>query len=134
MDFKYTTYNHAKTSIRYHIIFSTKYRRKCLNQIHDIVIEAFRYAESISHFKILTMELDQDHIHFLITFPPSYSIEQTVRRLKQVSINYIYERCEIYLRQFYWKNKKTLWTNGYFCSTIGNVSEQTLKQYIENQG
>lgn len=134
MNFKYITYNHAKTSIRYHIIFSTKYRKKCLNQIHDIVIEAFRYAESISHFRILAMELDQDHIHFLITFPPSYSIEQTVRRLKQVSINYIYERCETYLRQFYWKNKKTLWTNGYFCSTIGNVSEQTLKQYIENQG
>lgn len=130
----YVTYNHAKTSIRYHIIFSTKYRRKCLNLIHDIVIESFKYAESISHFKILTMELDQDHIHFLITFPPSYSIEQTVRRLKQVSTNYLYNKCGQYLRQFYWKNKQVLWTHGYFCSTIGNVSEKTLKHYIENQG
>lgn len=130
----YTTYNHAKTSLRYHIILSTKYRRKCLNTIKDIVLESFRYAESISHFKIITMELDQDHIHFLITFPPKYSIEQTVRRLKQVSINYIYNNCGEYLKQFYWKRKRVLWTHGYFCSTIGIVSEKTLKQYIENQG
>ena len=86
----YHTYNHAKTSLRYHMIFSTKYRRKCLEHIREIVIESFRYAESISHFKILAMETDKDHIHILVTFPPSYSIEQTVRRIKQVSTNYIY--------------------------------------------
>lgn len=131
---EHKTYNHAKTSLRYHIIFSTKYRRKCLNPIHDIVINSFKCCESKSHFKILAMELDQDHIHLLITFPPSYSIVQTVRRLKQFTINYIYKQCEPYLRKYYWKPKKTLWTNGYFCATIGNVSEETLKQYIENQG
>jgi len=134
MEEKYTTYNHAKTSLRYHMIFSTKYRRKCLNPIHDTILDAFRYCEEKSHFKILAMELDQDHIHLLITFKPAYSIEQTVRRLKQMTTQYIYDRCEAYLRQFYWKSKKVLWTHGYFCSTIGSVSEETVRQYIENQG
>lgn len=133
-DFEYESFNHAKTRLRYHIIFSTKFRRKCLNEIRDIVLDSFRYAESISHLKILVMELDNDHIHFLVSFPPAYSIEQTVRRMKMISTNYVYERCENYLKKFYWKDKRLLWTHGYFCSTIGEVSEQTVKHYIENQG
>ena len=80
------------------------------------------------------MELDNDHIHFIVSFPPAYSIEQTVRRMKMISTNYVYERCENYLKKFYWKDKRLLWTHGYFCSTIGEVSEQMVKHYIENQG
>ena len=110
-DFEYESFNHAKTRLRYHIIFSTKFRRKCLNEIRDIVLDSFRYAESISHFKILVMELDNDHIHFLVSFPPAYSIEQTVRRMKMISTNYVYERCENYLKKFYWKDKRLLWTH-----------------------
>ena len=45
----------------------------------------------------------------------------------------IWDKEETYLRQFYWRDKK-LWTGGYFCSTIGEVSEETIKKYIENQG
>ena len=54
----YKTYGHAKTNLKYHVIFSTKYRRKCLTNIHDIVINSFHYVESISEFNILKMELD----------------------------------------------------------------------------
>lgn len=133
---KYESFGHAKTRLRYHIIFSTKYRRKCLNEIHDKVIESFRMAEMQSHFRIHTMELDSDHIHFLISFPPAYSIEQTVRRLKMFSIKYLYDdfTTRMHLRKYYWKKSRVLWTHGYFCSTIGNVSEKTILNYIENQG
>lgn len=130
----YTTTAHCKHRLRYHLIFSTKYRRKCLTDIRETVLNSFRYTESISHFKIHVMELDKDHIHLLVSFPPSYSIEQTVRRLKQISTNHIWKYQPSHLRKFYWGNKKRLWTGGYFCSTIGNVSENTIKHYIENQG
>ena len=42
----YKTYGYAKTNLKYHIIFSTKYRRKCLNYIHDDVIDAFKYIQT----------------------------------------------------------------------------------------
>ena len=130
---EYLSLGHAKTHLRYHIIFSTKYRKKCLNQIHDSIIEAFKKSEINSHYKILTMELDKDHIHLLITFKPFLSISQVVRRLKQLTTKYIWDQNENFLRKFYYKNK-ILWTHGYFCSTIGEVSETTIKKYIENQG
>ena len=134
MDKHYTTYGHAKSSLKYHIIFSTKYRRKCLTDIRDIVLESFRKAEYMSDFLILSMELDKDHIHFLLSFKPSLSIEQVVRRMKQISTIYIYERCGSHMRRFYFGEDRHLWTRGYFCSTIGEVSEDTVRYYIENQG
>jgi len=132
----YITTAHAKTSIRYHIIFSTKYRRKCLSEIREIILDSFRYIESKSAFKILYMEVDKDHIHFLMTWKPSLSITQVVSRMKQMSINRIYknEIASSHLNNFFWGRKKRLWTGGYFVSTIGEVSEKTLKEYIEKQG
>lgn len=129
----YKTYGHAKTNLKYHVIFSTKYRRKCLTGIHDAVVAAFRHVESKSKFSILTMELDKDHIHFLLEFRPSLSVESVVNRMKSMSTTWLYGRCRSHLRTFYWK-ENVLWTRGYFCSTIGEVSEKTLRRYIENQG
>ena len=131
---KYKTYGHAKTRLRYHMIFSTKFRRKCLDGIHDSVMDAFRYADSKSNFSILEMELDKDHIHLLVEFKPRYSIEQVVSRLKQLTVGYLWKRHSDYLSRYYWKKRNVLWTRGYFCSTIGEVSEQKLRKYIKNQG
>ena len=36
------------------------------------------------------------------------------------------------IKQF-WK-EHTFWTDGYFACSVGNVSEEMLKRYIENQG
>ena len=127
---------HCKNHLRYHIIFVTKYRRKCLNEIRQSVFDAFKYVESKSHMKIYNMNIDQDHIHLLISFPPDYSISQTINRLKQMTTNYLYriKNVEIWLKKFYWKKKRVIWTHGYFISTIGHISEQTVFKYIENQG
>ena len=115
----YECYSHCKTRMRYHIILTTKYRRKCLDSIKDQVLETFKY---------------KDHIHLLVSFPPQYSISQTINCLKQCTTNYLYREYEPSLRRFYWKKKRVLWSDSYFCSTIGTVSEEKVTSYIENQG
>ena len=129
-------YGRCKTHIRYHIIFVAKYRRKCLDGIRDQVFEAFKQCEANSHLKIHNMNIDKDHIHLLISFPVDYSISQTINRLKQYTTNYLYRKEDTYkwLKQFYCKKKCILWTNGYFVSTIGQISEEIVFKYIENQG
>ena len=59
---------------------------------------------------------------------------QVVARIKQLTTNYLWKKQGEHLRKYYWKQHHILWTHGYFCSTIGDVSESTLKNYIENQG
>lgn len=134
MNQEYKSIAHAKTSLRYHIIFSTKYRKKALTNIHDKVMDAFHYAEENSSAKIIEMNTDKEHVHLLITFKPALSIEQVVRRLKQLTTHYLWEYEEQHLREYYWGSKKLLWTGGYFCSTIGEVSEVNIIDYIKNQG
>ena len=107
-----------------------------MDKIKQDVFDAFRYVEDKSHIKIYNMNLDADHIHLLLSFSPDYSLSQTVNRLKQMTTNYLYrnERTEKWLKQFYRKKKRLLWTDGYFVSTIGKVSEKIVFNYIENQG
>ena len=125
---------HCKTYLRYHIIFVTKYRKQVLENIRQEVFDAFKYCESKSNFKIHTMNLEADHIHLIVSFPVTYSIGQTVSRLKQMTTNYLYRIHNNYLRKFYWKKKRLLWTHGYYVGTLGQVSEKTVWAYIENQG
>jgi putative transposase len=35
------------------------------------------------------------------------------------------------LKKRYWGQH--LWARGYFCATVGSVTEETIKEYIENQ-
>ncbi len=39
------------------------------------------------------------------------------------------------LKNFYWGSRREkLWTSGYFCETVGNVSESMMIEYVSNQG
>ena len=134
MTHEYKSIAHAKTNLRYHVILSTKYRRKALVGIEQTVLEAFRDAESHSDFRIIEMNADQDHIHLLVTFKPALSIEQVVRRMKQLTTRYVWEREAEHLRMYYWKDKRVLWTGGYFCATVGDASEEQMVEYIRKQG
>lgn len=130
------TGNHYKGDLNYHIIFSTKFRRKCLSQIEQELYDAFRYCESKSHFSIKIMRQDKDHIHLLVNIKPIYSLEQTINRMKQMTTNYLYrnEKTRKWLRNFYYGKRLVIWTNGYFASTVSQVSEDIVWTYIENQG
>lgn len=131
----YETLNHEKFVLRYHIIFSTKYRRKCLTAIRDDLLASMKRAEGLQNkWKIEIMEIDKDHIHLLIKATPTDTIFGIVHSLKQTSTYDMWKLHNEYLSKIYWSGKHYLWTRGYFASTIGDVSEKTLKHYIENQG
>lgn len=133
----YDTLPHEKFKMRFHIIFSTKYRRKVFN---DVVVESIKEymnkASKKQRWTIEVMEIDAqkpDHIHFLINSNPNIAVKSIINRLKQFSTFYIWKEHEAYMKRFYWK-KHILWTRGFFCSTIGDASTKTIMNYIKNQG
>jgi len=79
------------------------------------------------------METDKDHIHYMIEIAPNISISKVVNLIKSYTTYHIWNKHQKYLLKYFWK-EKTFYTDGYFVSSIGNVSEGTLKKYIENQG
>lgn len=132
---KYVRFGHAKAFLRYHLIFSTKYRRKVLNPIRDDILSAMDDAAGKNgNFHVEIAEVDQDHIHLLVRIKPCESINHVVHSLKQQSTYLIWKKHHDYMMKYYWSGQHHLWTRGYFASTIGDVSEKTIVNYIKNQG
>lgn len=85
--------------------------------------------------KLLSVGVDKDHVHFVVQAKPHVSPSQVVSRVKKLTTRLIWHEHENVLSKFYRGNKKgKLWTNGYFCETVGNVSEDKMLEYVENQG
>ncbi|MDC3422879.1 IS200/IS605 family transposase, partial [Aquibacillus koreensis] len=81
--------------------------------------------------EIKEMEIMPDHIHLFISTKPTVSPTDVVRTLKSISARELFNRFPK-LKAFYGR-AGSLWSKGYFASTIGNVSEETVKRYIQEQ-
>ena len=84
----YTEYSHGKRAkylLRYHLILVCKYRKSCLaDTIITDCIKALSMNISEGHgVEILFMEVDKDHIHYMIQTSPDINLSNYVRVLKQ---------------------------------------------------
>ena len=131
---RYKSKNRHKYDLKYHIIFVCKYRKDLL--VGDIVDHtkqlSFEAANSIGCI-IKSMEADKNHIHYLIEIPPTISVSKVVKAIKQYTTFHLWKNYRDFLSSRIWGDN-TFWTDGYFVSTIGQASEDTIKNYIENQG
>ena len=131
---EYISKNHSKFLIKYLIIFVCKYRKKLLQgNIEQSTKNILFSIASSSDFSIGVMETDKDHIYMLICSVPKLSPLQIVRRLKQLFTSMIWACYPEHLSKIFYR-EHTFWTDGYFVSSIGNVSQNAIKLYIENQG
>ena len=131
---EYISKNHSKFLIKYHIIFVCKYRQQLLvGAVEYDMKKIMRHISEMSDFDIEVMETDKDHLHMMVRSEPKLSPLQIVRRLKQMSTSAVWKKYRDFLRHNFYK-EHTFWTDGYFVSSIGNVSQETIKKYIENQG
>ena len=131
---EYLSKNHSKFLLKYHVIFVCKYRRKLLagnlaSCLKNVLID----VSNKSDFRIEVIETDKDHVHLLVSAEPKVFPLQIIRRLKQESTARLWELYPNELRRWFYR-EHTLWTDGYFVSSIGNVSQETVRKYIENQG
>ena len=97
-------------------------------------IKQFSYEICQKHkVTIKYVETDKDHIHYMIEAEPMMSVSKIVNLIKSYTTHHIWKKYPNYLRKQFWK-EHTFWTDGYFACSIGNVSEEKLSKYIENQG
>ena len=117
-----------------HIILVSKYRKAVFfgsfrNDIKQYIFEIC----TDNHWYIRRMETDRDHIHILLQYSPADSVSEIISKIKQYSTYLAWKHHETFLRKIY-RGGKFLWSDGYFASTIGQVSQATIERYIENQG
>ena len=79
---------------------------------------------------IIRGSLAPDHVHILVSSPPSLSVSKLVPSVKGRSSHKL-QREFPGLRKRYWG--QPLWARGYFCATVGAVDAESIKLSIESQ-
>ena len=126
---------HYRTSvcnINYHMVWSVKYRKKILNEEVEHFLKEL--VQKIARDKGFTVHLFEcgecDHVHCFVSAPPKLSITDIMRYLKGITGRKLYERFPD-IRYKLWKGQ--LWNHSYYVETIGSVSEENIRRYIEHQ-
>lgn len=135
MENRYNKKNRRKYSLKAHIVFVTKSRKQLLsfpNINNDIKTKLIEICK-LNNYKIIAKETDLDHVHLLISYDTTVTVSDIVKRLKQETTYYIWQKHYKFLIKKYWK-KKIFLSDGYFACCIGEVSSFTIQKYIENQG
>lgn len=132
----YKSKNHFKYSLKAHLVFVVKYRKRLLvnkTVVSELKCKLLEIA-SKSNFEIEMMEVNKDHIHLLVDYEPKVAIVQIVRKLKQESTIFLWNNFEELLGKEFWR-ERTFWSNGYFVCSIGTgASCGTIKEYTRSQG
>ena len=131
-----TVFRHKSHSVflcDYHIVLPTKYRRKVINEGVKVFILA-RIETIHEHYpdiEFKSINTDKDHVHLLVSIPPSWSVGKVIGIIKTNTSRGM--KTEIpFLKQVYW-GTDGIWSDGYFVSTVG-INESVIRKYINNQG
>jgi putative transposase len=128
-----TQLSHCVYSCDYHLVLVTKYRKKIFNEgifaFFDI-----KLAEISSHYPLIRIKKvnhDKDHLHMLISIPPTISVGKVVGIIKQNTAKELKQKFT-FLKEVYW-GTESIWSEGYFVSTLG-LDKAIIEKYIDNQG
>lgn len=122
------------TNLKYHVVLTTKYRKPVLLGIEQSVYQAFRQVESVSDFTILDMNVeDGAHMYLAIKMSPRFSVDSMMNRVKGLTLHYLWQGEPDHLSKFYRVPKRKLWHGAHFCTTFGDVSKDTVLNYIRKQ-
>lgn len=111
---EYYSSSHLVYKCIYHVIFCPKYRHKILTDKVTTKLKKLLYRIAYNYdFIIEELEVMPDHVHILISCNPRYGIMQCVQNIKSITAKEL--------------------SRSSFISTVGSVSLDVVKQYIENQ-
>ena len=124
--------SHTVYDIQYHIVWTTKYRYKILTgKVAERLRELLRQGCEARGIKIIKGSINKEHVHMLVGCVPTLAPSKMMQYLKGRSSKILQEEFNE-LRKRYWGQH--LWASGYFIRTVGTVTEEMIKEYIENQG
>lgn len=118
----------AVYNIGYHLIWCPKFRRKIIfgnleKRLKEIILNK---ANEIG-VSVVSLQTNGDHIHLFVKSPPTYPPHFIVQQFKGLSSNILRKEFPELMKM------PSLWTRSYYCESVGCISEDSIKKYIENQ-
>jgi len=124
-------YRRAYTSvflINYHFVWIPRRRRPVLKgRVADRLRELIEEKAKELKLDIIEFAVQPDHVHLLVSAPPDLAPNQIMHRIKGYTARVLRKEFP-FLRKL-----PSMWTRAYFVSTVGKVSAETVRKYIEAQ-
>jgi putative transposase len=131
MSKRFTRLSHTIYECKYHIVFCPKYRFRIFT--HDLAEYTRRRIYLLCSQKdlieILELNIQEDHIHMVLSVPPKYSVSTLMGYLKGKLALKLFQQYEA-LGKRYWG--RHLWARGYCVNTIG-LNEDEIRTYVKWQ-
>ncbi len=116
-------------SLKYHFVWCPKYRRKVL--VGDIAEELrallYQKAQELE-VTIVALEIMPDHVHLFIESDPTEAPQHLANQFK----GYTSRMLRLKFPELR-SRLPSMWSRSYYVGSIGAVSEETVRRYIEMQ-
>ena len=127
----YRKTSHSVYDIKFHFVWITKYRKPLLSgsigtRLRDLIREICKTMD----IEIIKGHVSKDHVHLFASVPPYHSVSQVMKRLKGKTSRRLLSESRILAKQCWGRH---LWARGYFAASSGNVTDEVIAQYIEQQ-
>jgi putative transposase len=122
---------HTKSDLKVHLIWIPKYRKKVL--LGPVAIRARDVLRQIAlehELDIITGKVASDHVHMFISYRPTQDISKIMQWLKGISSRILLSEFSHLKKQFWGKH---LWARGYLAVSSGNITDEMIQQYIQEQ-
>lgn len=127
----YRKSSHTVYLVHYHVVFTTKYRRPVLRG--DIALRLRALIREIckaNDVEILKGHVRPEHVHLLLSAPPSVAPSRLMQAIKGKSSHHLLMEFRALSKAFWGRH---LWSRGYFVASTGNVTDELIAKYIEQQ-
>jgi putative transposase len=122
--------SHSVYDASYHLVWCPKYRKNIFER-EEVRERAKQMIKEICEeygFEVEEMEVEPEHVHMLVSFPPSRSIGEVVRIIKSLSGRGLFREFPG-LKKRLWAGE--LWEDGYFARTVGDrLTRDVVLKYI----
>lgn len=124
-----TTKRNCVYQTAYHVVWCPRYR-------HDVLTGAVATALSElldtlcaeRKWPVIAKEIQPDHIHLFLSIPPAQAVADAVKILKGVTARTLFQRFPALKQRLC---GGSLWSPSYYVGTAGNVSAETIRNYID---
>ena len=128
---RYKIGTHTKKELKVHLVWIPKYRKRVLTgEVATRTRDILRQIAIEHELDIITGKVSSDHVHMFISYRPTMNISKIMQWLKGISSRILISEFPHLKKQFWGRH---LWARGYLAVSSGNITDEMIQQYIEEQ-
>ena len=128
---KYRLGAHTKSDLKVHLVWLPKYRKPVLTgEVAVRVRDLIRQIAAEHELEIISGKVARDHVHVFVGYRPNQDVSQIMQWLKGISSRVLLQEFP-HLRKRFWGSH--FWARGYLAVSSGNITDEMVKEYIEEQ-